>query len=107
LLIIVALVLFYYIEIVSQCVSVDDSYAAVINLDWFNVVFFYILALVFLVVGLLMVTKTRRYFPGFHKDFGCSIVAATLFLSLPLVFNALDSQLYRSNDRYQEFYTDH
>jgi len=98
-LIIVLLVPYYFIQMTRYCVSEGTSFAGV-ELDNFNVYFFYILGTEFLIVGLLMLVQIRRYFPGFYKDYGCYLVAATLFLALPMIFRALDNQIYRRYKRY-------
>jgi hypothetical protein len=53
-LIIAFLVPYYYVQMVRYCVSKGYSYA-VVDLDNFNVVFFYMLGTAFLIVGFLMV----------------------------------------------------
>lgn len=73
----------------------------------FNVYFFYLLGVEFLVVGSLMLFSIRKYFPGFYKDFGCYILVATLFLALPMIFRAIDTQVYRKGKRYYNYQRNH
>lgn len=45
---------------------------------------FTILGIILLVTGICMIFTLRRHFKRFYKDFKCYLLAATIFLSVPL-----------------------
>lgn len=82
-------------------VCLSNSFApAGVQLDYFIVGLFYFIGLEFLTVGIAMTLTTRKYYPQFYKDYGGSLIAATIILSLPMFLRSLDTQLFRNNIRY-------
>ena len=100
------LVPYYYVQIARYCVSKGTNLAGV-QLDKFNVVFFYILGFEFLIVGFLMVASIRKYFPSFYKDYGRYLIAATFLLTVPMIFHALNTQLYLRYGRFYNYQRNH
>ena len=54
-----------------------------------------------------MILSIKKYFPDFYVDYGCYLVGATLFLALPMIFRAIDAQVYRSGKRYYTYQRNH
>ena len=48
-----------------------------------------ILAFLFIVLGIVLLTKLRRHFPKFFREHRCLMISATVLLTVPLTFRAV------------------
>ena len=68
-----------------------DRYAVEIGIPIGRLIWicFALLALIFFLVGWLMLNRLKRYYKGFYKDFGCYLWMANVLLTFPLLFRAI------------------
>ena len=59
------------------------------NLEVFTQWTFMILAFLFLVMGVVVLTKLKRHFPMFFGEHRCLMITATVLLTVPLTFRAV------------------
>lgn len=50
---------------------------------------FMTLAFLFIVLGIVLLTKLKRHFPKFYSEHRCLMITATVFLTVPLTFRAV------------------
>ena len=59
------------------------------NLEVFTQWTFMILSFLFIILGIVLLTKLKRHFPKFYSEHRCLMVTATLLLTVPLTFRAI------------------
>ena len=59
------------------------------NLEVFTQWTFMILAFVFIVLGIVLLTKLKRHFSKFYEEHRCLMITATILLTVPLTFRAV------------------
>jgi uncharacterized membrane protein len=59
------------------------------NLEVFTQWTFMILAFIFIVLGIVLLTKLKRHFPKFYCQYRRLMITATVLLTVPLTFRAV------------------
>ena len=59
------------------------------NLEEFTSWTFMVLALLFVVLGFVLLTKLKRHVPAFYGEHRCLMIWATILLTVPLTFRAV------------------
>lgn len=49
----------------------------------------------------------KKHFPTFYLEYGCKIIAATIFMTLPLCVRAINTDLKNDGGKYLEYYNNH
>ena len=58
-------------------------------LQLFTQTIFSILAVLFIVTGIILISKLKSHFPAFYKEFRCIMITASCLLTIPLTFRAI------------------
>ena len=61
------------------------------------------LGIAFLICGIIMNLALRKYFPHFYESHRCFLWLATISLSIPLLFRAVNNLLLKTSRGYDEF----
>ena len=68
---------------------------------------FFILGVIFLVVGIIMIASLRNYFPLFYNKYKLLLLASTVCLTVPLFIRAADQLSLARSQAYSNFYFNH
>lgn len=85
------------------CHRNQDDKLIIRTITWY----FFVFGCVFLVTGVTMALRVRKYYPDFYREFGKLIWIATFLLALPLFYRTVNDWMYRNWPSYQHYYMKH
>ena len=82
----------------------DDSVHQPLQL--FTQTIFSILAVLFIVTGIILISKLKSNFPAFYKEFRCIMITASCLLTIPLTFRAIFDGIKLADSSFYDWVND-
>ena len=71
-------------------------------LQLFTQTIFSILAVLFIVTGIILISKLKSNFQAFYKEFRCIMITASCLLTIPLTFRAIFDGIKLASPRFYD-----
>ena len=103
---IIVINIIFWIRTSQVCYTSDFAHGFTAVSNMFTTLFT-TLGFVFLVSGILMALSLKKYYYDFYVEYGKLVWIATFSLALPLFLRGLNSNMYKNNTNYYNYYSRH